>query len=399
MPTGTPVRDDARHGRGVDVDEDLRGLALMIGQLAGRIVERGAVGQHAAFTAFGAMLVDQTDQRQFFRMSGLRACEDLARIGQRVGQRRAPGRDLVDASLRIGVDRRSLQFERVDRGLGALQFRRRRFEPDPHARGGRIEQVDRLVGKLAGGNIAARQLHGGDQRFVADVHVVILRVALLQAAQHQTRGIVVGFVDLDELKAAFERGVAFEEFLVFRPGGGGDRPQLAACERRLEQVGRIGAARRVARADQGMRFVDKEQNRNGRGLNLVDDLFQSLLELALHAGAGLQQAQIERQDAHVADHVRHAALGDAQRQAFDQRRLAHAGLADEDRVVLAPSREHVDHLADFAIAAEHRVDGAGTGLFGQIGREAREGVAVGGAMRDWCRREGGGGRGLRRFGG
>ena len=31
-----------------------------------------------------------------------------------------------------------------------------------------------------------------------------------------------------------------------------------------------------------------------RGLHLVDDLAQPVLELALHAGAGLQQADVER---------------------------------------------------------------------------------------------------------
>src|ERR1051325_8250174 len=40
----------------------------------------------------------------------------------------------------------------------------------------------------------------------------------------------------------------------------------------------------------------------------------------------------------------------------DHRRLADAGLAGQDRVVLPPPGEDVDHLADLPVAADHRVD-------------------------------------------
>ena len=53
---------------------------------------------------------------------------------------------------------------------------------------------------------------------------------------------------------------------------------------------------------------------------------------------------------------RHVALRDAQREAFDHRRLADARLADEDRIVLPAAREDVDDLPDLEVAAEHRVD-------------------------------------------
>jgi hypothetical protein len=40
------------------------------------------------------------------------------------------------------------------------------------------------------------------------------------------------------------------------------------------------------------------------------------------------------------------------------RRLAHAGLAGEQRVVLAPAHEDVHDLADLGVAADHGVHGA-----------------------------------------
>ena len=110
----------------------------------------------------------------------------------------------------------------------------------------------------------------------------------------------------------------------------------------------------------------------GERLHLVDHLAQPLLELALHAGAGLQQADVEREQAHARQHRRHVALHDAMGEALDHRRLADAGLADEDRVVLAAAHQDVDHLADLLVAADDRIDLPAPRLLGQIDREAAQ---------------------------
>ena len=94
----------------------------------------------------------------------------------------------------------------------------------------------------------------------------------------------------------------------------------------------------------------------GDGLDLVDHGLEPVLELALDAGAGLQQAEVEAEEATPLSDVGHVAGDDAQRQALDQRGLADAGLADQDRVVLAAPGQDVDHLADLVVAAEDRVD-------------------------------------------
>ena len=58
---------------------------------------------------------------------------------------------------------------------------------------------------------------------------------------------------------------------------------------------------------------------------------------------------------------RDVAGGDPQGEAFDHGRLAHARLAGEDRIVLAAAGEDVDDLADFGVAAQHRIDVAAAG--------------------------------------
>ena len=52
----------------------------------------------------------------------------------------------------------------------------------------------------------------------------------------------------------------------------------------------------------------------------------------------------------------HFAVDDALRQAFDDRRLADAGLADQHRVVLGAPLQDLDRAADLVVAADHRVE-------------------------------------------
>ena len=83
----------------------------------------------------------------------------------------------------------------------------------------------------------------------------------------------------------------------------------------------------------------------------------------------------------------HVAVGDPLGQAFGDGRLAHAGLADEDRVVLGPPGQDLDDPADLLLAADDRVQLALAGQGGQIagvllqGLELVFGLGVGDALR------------------
>src|SRR3546814_17947348 len=65
---------------------------------------------------------------------------------------------------------------------------------------------------------------------------------------------------------------------------------------------------------------------------------------------------VERQQAAVLQAVGDVAVDDAQREAFGDRGLADAGLADQHGVVLGPTGEALDGAADFLVAADHRIE-------------------------------------------
>jgi hypothetical protein len=65
---------------------------------------------------------------------------------------------------------------------------------------------------------------------------------------------------------------------------------------------------------------------------------------------------------------------DAQRQALGERGLADAGLADEQRVVLPPAAQHLDHALELELAADQRIDPAGGGAGAEVLAERLERV-------------------------
>ena len=221
------------------------------------------------------------------------------------------------------------------------------------------------------------------------------------ATQHQSALGFGGLLDLDQLEAARQGGILFEVLLVLGPGGGGDGAQFAAGEGRLEQVGGVVLAGLAARADHGVGLVDEQDDRRGRGLDLVDQSLEAVFEFALDARPGLQQREIESPHGDVLQHRRHVALRDAQREALDYGGLADAGFADQNGVVLTPAGENIDHLADLGIARQHGVHFALAGVLGQVDGVLIEvgGLAAGAGPRRAFRRGGFGGRHFLAFGG
>ena len=224
-----------------------------------------------------------------------------------------------------------------------------------------------------------------------------------EAADHGGSHFLAWLLNLHRLEPAREGRILLDVLLVFGPGGRSDRPQFATRQGWLQEIGRIVLAGLAAGADQRMRLVDEKDDGLGARLGLLDHRFQAVLELTLHARAGLQQAKIECAQSDVAQRRRHVAGRYAQGEALDDGGLAHARFAGEDRIVLATTRQDVDHLTNLEVAAEDRVDLAGLGLGREVDRELVEGrrTARPGLTRTGARRLRAGrlGRGLRRLDG
>ena len=102
--------------------------------------------------------------------------------------------------------------------------------------------------------------------------------------------------------------------------------------------------------------------------DLLQNGFQPFLEFAAVLGAGQQRRHIERKHAFVLERFRHFAVDDTLRQSFDDRGLAHARLADQNRIILGAPLQYLDRAADFIVAPDYRIELAHARALGQVHR-------------------------------
>ena len=126
--------------------------------------------------------------------------------------------------------------------------------------GGLVDEVDRLVGQEAVGDVAVREDRRRDQRGVLDPDLVVLLVALAQAAQDRDRVLDRRLADEHRLEAALERGVLLDVLAVLVERRRADAVQLAAGEHRLEHVRGVHRALGRAGADDGVQLVDEQDD-------------------------------------------------------------------------------------------------------------------------------------------
>ena len=269
-----------------------------------------------------------------------------------------------------------LRLQGLDAAPAIIDFRRDSMLADGNASGGGVNEADGLIGQLTPGDVAVREADGGVNGFVEDLDLMVFLEGNHHGAHHADAAGFIGFLNFYHLEAAGERGVFFDVALVFVPGRGGECAESATGQGGFEQVGGIAGARGAARANQRMRFIYEKDDRFGRSLDFVNYPTQTLLKLAFHAGAGLQQTHVQGADGYVFKGRRHIARQDAMNEAFDNGGLAHPGFPGEDRIVLAPAHEDIHALANFLISPDDGIDFTLSGFFGEIGGEAFEGFLL-----------------------
>ncbi len=264
-----------------------------------------------------------------------------------------------------------LLVEAGDLGVHVAQVRRRRHRLDADAGAGLVDHVDRLVGQEAAGDVAGAEVDRRLERGVGVGDPVVGLVLVAQALQDLDRLLRGRRLDVDGLEAALECAVLLDVLAVLVERGGADALHLTARQRRLQHVAGVDRALGATGADQRVQFVDEQHHVLGAA-HLGHHRLDALLELAAVLGAGDHHREVEHDQALAAQDLGHGALDDALRQAFDDRGLADAGLAEQHRVVLGPARQDLHDTFDLAVAADHRVQLALAGEVGQVAAERVE---------------------------
>ena len=122
---------------------------------------------------------------------------------------------------------------------------------------GLIQKVDGLVGQKTVCNIPFRQLHTGAHNGLRHLHMMVCLIIALHAAQHVHGVVQRGFFHLYRLEAALQRLVFFDIFAVFGKRGGANHLNLAARKGRLQNIGGVHGALRIARTGDVMNFINE----------------------------------------------------------------------------------------------------------------------------------------------
>ena len=263
-----------------------------------------------------------------------------------------------------------------------LEIGRQTFGVDAQLAGGLVDEVDGLVGQLPAGDVAVAEAGRGIQGGIVNLDLVVGFVAGPQGFQDFHRVFYAGFFQIDRLEATFQGGVLFDVLPVFVGGGGADALEFAPGQGRLEQIAGVQAAFVGAGADHGVDFVQEEDDFAMGLLYFVHDCLEPFLELAAELGAGDQGAHVQSQDAAALQGIGHVVAGDPGCQALGDGGFAHAGLADDNRVVLLAAGQGLGYPADFGVPADDRVQLAIGGQLGQVDAVAFQGpvAALGAAV-------------------
>ena len=351
---------------------------LLLGHPVGQLLERAVLelgrGRVVGLTLG---LLDPGGQRLELRLGRPdrrdRALLRLPALAQRAGLLLDVGELLLErleARLRrviaLLAQRLALDLELDPPPLELVDLDRHRVDLHAQARRGLIDEIDRLVGQEAVGDVAVRQRRRRDERGVGDPDAVVDLIALAQAAQDADRLLDRRLVDEDRLEAPLERRVLLDVLAVFVERRRADRVQLAPGEHRLEQVGGVHRALGGTRPDDRVELVDEQDDPALGVLDLLEDGLQPLLELAPELGSGDERAEIERDDPLVLEPLGHVAADDPLGEPLGDGRLADTRLTDQDRVVLGAPRQDLDDAPDLVVAPDDRVELARARLGGQV---------------------------------
>ena len=272
---------------------------------------------------------------------------------------------VADRLLLLGADGLDLGREVLDVG-GAAEG------GDAGAGAGLIHHVDRLVRQEAAGDVAIGELGGRFQRRIGEDGLVVVLILAADPLEDEDGILDRGGLDLDRLEAAIEGGVLLDVLAVLVEGRGANALELAAGEGGLEDVGGVHRAFGGAGSDNRVELVDEEDDVPGAA-DLVHHRLDAFLELAAVLGSGDHQGEVEGDDLLLGQDLGDVTRGDLLRQTLDDGGLTHAGLTDEDGVVLGAAAEDLDDAADLVAAADHGVHFALTSELGEVAAEGLEG--------------------------
>src|ERR1051326_2144008 len=234
-----------------------------------------------------------------------------------------------------------------------------------------VHEIDRLVRQEPIGDVPVRLINRGLDGFARVLDVVERLVAVLHADQDLDRFALAGRIDLDRLEPALERPILFDVLAILRGRRRADAADLAAAQRRFQDVRGVQRTFRGTGADERVQLVDEDDDVRVVG-QLFHDRLEALFELTAVLRPRHDERDVERENPLVRQEVRHVAVDNLLGETLDDSRLADARLADEHGVVLRAAAQHLLDALELMLAADERIELILHRRLGEVAAELRQ---------------------------
>ncbi len=191
-------------------------------------------------------------------------------------------------------------------------------------------------------------------------------ISLFQSPQNGNSILHGGFFHHNRLKAPLQRRVLFNILPVFIQSSGADTMQFPPCQHGFQHIARIQRSVGLTCAHNGMQFVNKQYDLPVAVLYILQNGLQTFLKFPTVLGACHQSAHIQCKNLFVFQALWDVSPDNTLCQSFHHRRLAHAGLPDQHRIIFGLSGKNTDNVSDFAVPANHRIQFLISGLLHQF---------------------------------
>ena len=151
---------------------------------------------------------------------------------------------------------------------------------------GFIDQINRFIRQKTVRNIASGKGCRRYQGTVGNFDVVVGFVTIFQRPQDRNRVFYTGLIDIDLLETSFQGGILFNVFAIFIQRGGTNTAQFAPRQHGFEQVPCIHGPLGGPSANDGMDFVDEENDRSSRLRNFLKNRLKPFFKFTPVFGPG-----------------------------------------------------------------------------------------------------------------
>ena len=200
-----------------------------------------------------------------------------------------------------------------------------------------VYKVDSFIRQESVGDIAVGKNRSAYKRVVHDLDAVIHFIALLESSQDRDSVLNSRFIYHDGLESSLQCRVFLDILSVLLESRRAYAMKFAPCQHGFEHISGVHCAFRLARAHNGVKLVDKENDLAVALTHIFQHGLESFLKFTSVFCPRYQGAHIEGKDFLVFESFRHIALSDTLCKSLNNCCLADAGLTDQNRIVLGLS--------------------------------------------------------------